>query len=220
MKIVRFTAAPDGGSQFVEIDFPVDNASTDAGGHTARRSAVLPAQSTMVTEMPEHLYQDWHPASRRQLLIVLSGTLEVETSDGKKHRCSSGGGVSRGRCRQPWPSHSHHRRPGPRAVRASAARRQSRRLIASYQNSVRLRDCACGGGERAGVGARNAPAATSPCKAGRPQKGFWMPAVSAEIRKPPREEPAGHWWAVCRLRRRRREASAFRPRSPGCVRSL
>jgi len=32
MKIVRFAAAPDGGSQFVEIDFPVDNASTDAWG--------------------------------------------------------------------------------------------------------------------------------------------------------------------------------------------
>src|SRR5215813_10633526 len=90
MKIVRFAAAPDGGSQFVEIDFPVDNASTDAWGHTARRSAVLQAQSTMVTEMPEGLYQDWHPASRRQLLIVLSGTLEVETTDGKRHRCSSG----------------------------------------------------------------------------------------------------------------------------------
>src|SRR5690348_11566579 len=90
MKIVRFAAAPDGGSQFVEIDFPIDNASTDAWGHTARRSPVLPAQSTMVTEMPEGLYQDWHPASRRQLLIVLSGTLEVETSDGTKHRCSSG----------------------------------------------------------------------------------------------------------------------------------
>jgi redox-sensitive bicupin YhaK (pirin superfamily) len=44
----------------------------------------------MVTEMPEGLYQDWHPASRRQLLVVLSGTLEVETRDGKKHRCSSG----------------------------------------------------------------------------------------------------------------------------------
>jgi hypothetical protein len=44
----------------------------------------------MVTEMPEGLYQDWHPASRRQLLVVLSGTLEIETSDGEKHRCSNG----------------------------------------------------------------------------------------------------------------------------------
>src|SRR4029078_5683052 len=90
MKIVRFVSAPDGGSQFVEVNLPVENASADAWGNTSRRSETLPAQSAMVTEMPEGLYQDWHPASRRQLLVVLSGTLEVETSDGKKHRCSSG----------------------------------------------------------------------------------------------------------------------------------
>jgi hypothetical protein len=90
MKIARFAAASDGGSQFVEVEMPTDNASTDAFGNTVRRSAILPAQSTMVTEMPEGFYQDWHPASRRQLLIVLSGTVEVETSDGKKHRCGSG----------------------------------------------------------------------------------------------------------------------------------
>jgi hypothetical protein len=90
MKIVRFAFAADGGSQFVEVDIPIDNASTDAFGNTVHRSAILPAQSTMVTEMSEGLYQDWHPSSRRQLLVVLSGTLEVETSDGKKRRCSSG----------------------------------------------------------------------------------------------------------------------------------
>ena len=90
MKIVRFASASDGGSQFVEVDFPIDNASTDAFGNTVHRSAILPAQTTMATEMPEGLYQDWHPASRRQLLVVLSGTLEVETSDGRKHRCGSG----------------------------------------------------------------------------------------------------------------------------------
>jgi redox-sensitive bicupin YhaK (pirin superfamily) len=90
MKIVRFASASDSGSQFVEVDLPIDDASTDAFGNTVHRSAILPAQSTMVTEMPEGLYQDWHPASRRQLLVVLSGTLEVETRDGRKHRCSSG----------------------------------------------------------------------------------------------------------------------------------
>src|SRR3954452_16940884 len=87
MKIVRFAAVADGGSQFVEIDMPIDNASTDTWGHTSHRSTILPAQSAM---MPEGLYQDWHPASRRQLLVVLSGTLEIETSDGEKRRCSSG----------------------------------------------------------------------------------------------------------------------------------
>jgi hypothetical protein len=71
MKITRFAAGPDGGSKFIEVDLAIENASTDAWGNTSRRSATLPAQSAMVTEMPEGLYQDWHPASRRQLLFVI-----------------------------------------------------------------------------------------------------------------------------------------------------
>jgi quercetin dioxygenase-like cupin family protein len=90
MKVVRFTATPDGGSQFAEVGIPIDNASTDVFNNTVHRSAVVPAQSVMVTDMPEGLYQDWHPASRRQLLFVLSGTVEIEISDRTKHRCGSG----------------------------------------------------------------------------------------------------------------------------------
>ena len=87
MKLIRFIAAADGGSQFIESDIPIDNASTDAFGHLIQRSATVTAQSAMFTEMPEGLNQDWHPASRRQLVVVLSGTVEVEASDGTKHRC-------------------------------------------------------------------------------------------------------------------------------------
>jgi redox-sensitive bicupin YhaK (pirin superfamily) len=90
MKIIRFIPASDGGSRFVEIDVPIDNAATDAFGHLIRRSARLTAQSAMFTEMPEGLNQDWHPASRRQFVVVLSGTVEVEASDGTKHRWSNG----------------------------------------------------------------------------------------------------------------------------------
>src|SRR5215469_10654400 len=90
MKVVRFKTASDGGSEFVEVDISIDNPSTDAFNNTVHRSAVLPAQSAMVTDMAEGLYQDWHPASRRQLLFVLSGTVEIEISDGTKHRCGSG----------------------------------------------------------------------------------------------------------------------------------
>ncbi len=90
MKIVRFATAPDGGSHFIELDIPIDNAAGDVFGNVVHRSAIVPAQSAMVTDMPEGLFQDWHPASRRQLLFVLSGTLEVETSDGQKRRASSG----------------------------------------------------------------------------------------------------------------------------------
>ena len=63
MKLIRFASAPDGGSQFVEVDIPIENASSDAFGNVVHRSEILPAQSTMLTEMPEGLYQDWHPAS-------------------------------------------------------------------------------------------------------------------------------------------------------------
>ena len=90
MKIIRFIPASDGGSRFVEVDVPIDNTATDAFGHLIRRSAPLTAQSAMFTEMPEGLDQDWHPASRRQFVVVLSGTVEVEASDGTKHRWSSG----------------------------------------------------------------------------------------------------------------------------------
>src|SRR5436309_15778795 len=129
MKITCFAAAADGGSKFVEVDLPIENATTDAWGNTSRRSATLPAQSAMVTEMPEGLYQDWHPASRRQLLFVLSGTLEVETSDGKKQPLRQPGRVPRRRCRQPRSSHPDYWRPGPCAVRSPAAGSQSRRIV-------------------------------------------------------------------------------------------
>jgi hypothetical protein len=39
MKLIRFIPTPDGGSQFVEVDIPIDNSPTDAFGHVVRRSA-------------------------------------------------------------------------------------------------------------------------------------------------------------------------------------
>lgn len=90
MRITRFIPTADGGSQFVDVDIPIDNAAADAFGHVIKRSGVVPAQSTMLSEMPEGMNQDWHPASRRQFVVVLSGTVEVETSDGQKRRWSAG----------------------------------------------------------------------------------------------------------------------------------
>jgi len=37
------------------VEIAIDNASTDAFGHLIHRSDTLPAQSTMITEMPEGL---------------------------------------------------------------------------------------------------------------------------------------------------------------------
>jgi len=90
MDITRFIPTPDGGSRFVTLGLPLDNAQTDAFGHTSHRSRVIPAQSAMLSEMPEGLEQDWHPASRRQFVVVLSGTVEVEVSNGEKRQFGPG----------------------------------------------------------------------------------------------------------------------------------
>ena len=90
MDITRFIPAPGGGSRFVSLAVPLDNAQQDAFGHTSHRSRVIPAQSTSFSEMPAGLEQDWHPASRRQFVVVLSGRVEVETSDGEKRQFRPG----------------------------------------------------------------------------------------------------------------------------------
>jgi hypothetical protein len=91
MKLARCICAADGGSRLVEIDIPISEAFTDERGNVVfHGSAVLPAQSVTLAELPEGMEMDWHPPSRRQLAIILSGTGEVEASDGTKRRLTAG----------------------------------------------------------------------------------------------------------------------------------
>ena len=41
-------------------------------------------------ESPVGQFQDWHPAPRRQFVIILSGQLEIGLGDGSKHRFGPG----------------------------------------------------------------------------------------------------------------------------------
>ena len=41
-------------------------------------------------EAPVGNFQDWHPAPRRQYIIILSGQLEIGLSDGSKHVFGAG----------------------------------------------------------------------------------------------------------------------------------
>ncbi len=91
MKLTRCIPAVNGGSQLTEIDIPITEAFTDAHGSVVfHRSSALPAQSIMLAEMPEGMMMDWHRPSRRQLAIILSGTAEVEASDGTKRLLTTG----------------------------------------------------------------------------------------------------------------------------------
>ena len=84
MKFVRIGTSPDGGSQFSEFAVPLPNESRGPSGRTINRSDLIPAGALSFNELPEGLAVDLHPAPRSQLVIVLSGTVEVETSNGEK----------------------------------------------------------------------------------------------------------------------------------------
>jgi len=70
---------------------PIDEAFTNAHGNVVfHRSSALPAQSVTLAELPEGMAMDWHPPSRHQLAIILSGTAEVEAGDGTKRQFTTG----------------------------------------------------------------------------------------------------------------------------------
>ena len=90
MKITRFVATPNGGSQFEEIDIPITNERQDAEGHTLLLSNTYTSPGVCFVDLPEGLDQDWHQAPTRQIVVVLSGTLEVTTTDNQVRQWSTG----------------------------------------------------------------------------------------------------------------------------------
>ncbi|MGH7839792.1 MAG: hypothetical protein ACREQC_18500 [Candidatus Binataceae bacterium] len=90
MKMTRFHATADGGSRFEEIEVPINQPRPDTMGHTMMQSTAWPSASIRFVELPAGLDQTWHHAPARQVVVVLSGELEVGTSDGEKRRCIAG----------------------------------------------------------------------------------------------------------------------------------
>lgn len=90
MKITRFVTTPDGGSRFEEIDIPISTPRQDADGHTLMLSNAYTSPGVCFVDLPEGLNQNWHQAPTRQIVIVLSGTVEVTTTDGQTRQWSTG----------------------------------------------------------------------------------------------------------------------------------
>ena len=93
MKILRFHAAGDGGSRFQEVEVPIDQPRVDSFGNTLRQSGAFASPSVRFVELPRGLDQSWHKAPARQIVILLSGVMEVGTSDGEKRQWRAGTAV-------------------------------------------------------------------------------------------------------------------------------
>jgi hypothetical protein len=76
----RLFTGPDGQSHIEEIDFEVA-----PGWATGLQTTQISFRSSPVGN-----YQDWHPAPRRQFVIILSGALEIGLGDGTKQVFGAG----------------------------------------------------------------------------------------------------------------------------------
>lgn len=90
MKVTRFHATADGESCFQDIQIPILEPRPDQFGHTILQSNAWPSPSIRFVQLPQGLDQSWHNAPARQIVVVLSGSIEVGTSDNQKRRFAYG----------------------------------------------------------------------------------------------------------------------------------
>lgn len=90
MHITWFHATPDGGSVFEDLDLALPRERADAQGHVIRSSNLYASPTVQFAQLPEGLDQTWHTAPRRQIVTILSGTVEVTTTDDVTRRFGPG----------------------------------------------------------------------------------------------------------------------------------
>ena len=85
MKVVRIYTGTDGESHFqdVEIEFPEQ-------GRFGRISAMVPARGVLFREVEGDYDLDFHNAPRRQYVINLTGSVDIEIGDGTTRRLGPG----------------------------------------------------------------------------------------------------------------------------------
>jgi len=90
MEITRFYTTAEGGSRFEDLAVSFSQSRDDEFGNTLLLSRALGALDAVVVELPDGLDQGWHNAPHRQIVLVLNGAVEVETTDGEKRRWGAG----------------------------------------------------------------------------------------------------------------------------------
>ena len=83
MKLPRIYTGDDNRSHFEDLELPMSS-------ERRATSEWLDGAKLAFGESPALQPQDWHHAPRRQVVAVLSGTLEIEVGDGTKRRFGAG----------------------------------------------------------------------------------------------------------------------------------
>lgn len=85
MQVVRVYTGPDGQSHFEDIDVDLRDL-----GAVGRISATWPASGVQFREVDGDYQLDYHVAPRRQLVVNLTGSVELEVGSGEVRRLGPG----------------------------------------------------------------------------------------------------------------------------------
>ena len=85
IKVTRIYTGSDGQTKVEEFDIPLTP--RDKGSEVA---APIPLTTLQVRRTTPDYLLDWHPASRRQLVVTLAGESEIELAGGRKIRLGPG----------------------------------------------------------------------------------------------------------------------------------
>ncbi len=85
MNVTRLFAGSDGESHFEDLFIHLKD-----GGEIGALSDVYPVSGMMLRENPGDYNYDWHPAPRKQYIVMLEGMLVVRVSDGEERTFSPG----------------------------------------------------------------------------------------------------------------------------------
>jgi len=83
--VTRLYTGPDGKTKVEELEIPLKP--RDRGSDA---SVSLALTTLQVRRTNQNYFLDWHPASRRQLVVTLSGESEIELEGGRKIRLGPG----------------------------------------------------------------------------------------------------------------------------------
>ena len=79
MQVTRIFTGPDGESHFEDVTIEMIS-----GNFAGSLSAPVPVSSVMFRETGADYDLDFHPAPRRQYVVNLTGSVEIETGHGDK----------------------------------------------------------------------------------------------------------------------------------------
>ncbi len=86
MEIIRLFSEASGATALETTPVPM-TPEDEQGGHL---TAIFPAVEVVLCEADGHFEQSWHTAPRRQLVVVLSGCMEIELHNGSRSQIFPG----------------------------------------------------------------------------------------------------------------------------------